>query len=33
VALNFSKRPQRRELAGRADAIELDPLGPSVVFS
>ena len=27
------KRPQGRELAGRADAIELDPLGSSVVFS
>jgi glycosidase len=32
VALNFSKRPQRRELPGRDEAIELEPLGSSVVF-
>jgi hypothetical protein len=32
VALNFSKRPQRRELPGRNEATELEPLGSSVVF-
>ena len=32
VALNFSKRPQRRELPGSNEATELEPLGSSVVF-
>jgi len=33
VTLNFSKRPERRQLPGRDEAVELDPLGSSVAFS
>jgi glycosidase len=31
VALNFSERPQRRELAGLEEPVELEPLGSAVV--
>jgi hypothetical protein len=33
VALNFSERPQRREVPGLEQLVELRPLGYSVVGS